>query len=46
LIREADKAISSRFRFLKPGSPVVVVSGRQALPGARYMTKIHHIGES
>lgn len=46
MIREADKAISSRFPFLKLGSPVVVVSGRQALPGARYMTKIHHIGES
>ncbi len=46
MIREADKTIRKRFRFLKAGSPVVVVSGRQALPGARYMTKIHHLGES
>lgn len=32
-------------RFSKRGDPVIVVSGKQALPGARYMTKIHRVGE-
>lgn len=44
MIRKGDAAIL-RAGWLKRGDAVVVVSGRQALPGARYMTKIHRVGE-
>ncbi len=44
MIEKGDAAIL-RAKLLRKGDPVVIVSGRQALPGARCMTKIHHIGE-
>lgn len=44
MIRKGD-AVILRTKLLKRGDAVVIVSGRQALPAARYMTKIHHIGE-
>ncbi len=44
MIRQANRKIL-RIGLLKRGDPVVVLSGRQALPGARYMAKIHLIGE-
>lgn len=44
MIRAANKAILSR-ALLKRGDVTVIVSGRQAIPGARYMTKIHKVGE-
>lgn len=44
MIKKGDTAIL-RAKLLRRGDPVVIVSGRQALPGARFMTKIHHIGE-
>ncbi len=45
ILREADQSIL-RLGLLKPGACVVVLSGKQAIPGARYMTKIHRIGEA
>ena len=33
-------------KFLKRGDSVVIVSGQQELPGARYMVKIHKLGVS
>jgi len=44
MIRESDRALS-RLRFIKKGDPVVILSGRQALPASRYMTKIHRVGD-
>ena len=44
MIRRGDEAILRR-RVLHRGDPVVVLSGKQALPGARYMTQIHRLGE-
>ena len=44
MIHQGDVAIL-RAGLLHRSDPVVIVSGKQALPGARYMTKIHHIGE-
>lgn len=44
MIRNADAAIL-KAGLLKRGDVVVVVSGKQALPAARYMAKIHLIGE-
>ena len=44
MIRQANQAILQS-GLLKRGDPVVVVSGKQALPGARYMAKIHLLGE-
>lgn len=44
MIRQGD-AVILRAGLLRRFDPVVIVSGKQALPGARYMTKIHHIGE-
>ncbi len=44
MIRQANQVIL-RTGLLKRGDPVVVVSGKQALPGARYMAKIHLLGE-
>ncbi len=43
MIRQADRLIL-HIGLLKRGAPVVLVSGRQAMPGARYMAKIHFIG--
>ncbi len=40
MIRQANRSILQT-GLLKRGDPVVVVSGKQALPGARYMAKIH-----
>lgn len=44
IIREADKALRKQ-ELVKAGDPVVILSGRQALPAARYMTKIHVAGD-
>lgn len=44
MIYQANQVIL-KSGLLEEGDPVVLVSGKQALPGARYMTKIHHIGE-
>ncbi len=44
MIRQANQVILQT-GLLKRGDPVVVVSGKQALPGARYMAKIHLLGE-
>jgi pyruvate kinase len=44
MIREANRAVLA-LSLVKRGDTVVIVSGRQALPGARYMTKIHCAGE-
>ncbi len=43
MIRQADRLIL-KIGLLKRGDPVILVSGRQAMPGARYMAKIHFIG--
>jgi len=40
MIRQANRSILLT-GLLKRGDPVVIVSGKQALPGARYMAKIH-----
>ncbi len=45
MIRESDKAIAGR-GLVRRGDPVVILSGRQALPAARYMTKIHLVGDN
>lgn len=44
MIREADKVILTN-KILKKGDCTVVLSGRLAFPNARYMTKIHLVGE-
>ncbi len=44
MIRQAN-AVILQSGLLKRGDPVVVLSGKQALPGARYMAKIHLLGE-
>lgn len=45
MIRNADKAILTR-KFLKRGDNAVMISGRQAIATARYMTKIYKVGEN
>lgn len=45
MIRQGDKALI-RKGLLKKGDFVVVLSGKQAFPETRYMTKIHQIGRS
>ncbi|HNV85783.1 MAG TPA: pyruvate kinase [Candidatus Omnitrophota bacterium] len=44
MLHEGERSIL-RMALLKPGDSTVIVSGRQALPAARYMVKIHKIGE-
>ncbi len=44
MIRDADKALQHS-GFLKAGDVTVLVSGRLALPTARYLIKIHWIGD-
>lgn len=44
MIREGERALL-RGNFLRHGDPIVIVSGRLALPAARYIAKIHRIGE-
>lgn len=44
MIREADRALS-QWGIVKTDDPVVILSGRQAFPAARYMAKIHRIGD-
>ncbi|MBI4971256.1 MAG: pyruvate kinase [Candidatus Omnitrophica bacterium] len=44
MIRLGDSLIL-RHGLLKPGDPVVLISGKQALPTARFMAKIHYLGE-
>lgn len=43
MIGKADKLILAE-RILRRGDSVVLVSGKSALPGSLYMTKIHQIG--
>lgn len=43
MVRQADRLIL-QIKLLKRGDPVVLVSGRQAMPAARYMAKIHYVG--
>ncbi len=45
MVQVIDRAIVKR-GLLNRGDTVVIVSGRQAFAGARYMTKIHRIGEA
>lgn len=45
MIRDADKAVLRR-KFLKRGDSAVMISGRQAIATARYMTKIYKVGEN
>lgn len=45
MIRECDKAIAG-LGLVRRGDPIVILSGRQALPAARYMTKIHLVGDN
>lgn len=44
MIRQGGHLIL-RHGLLKAGDPVVLISGKQALPTARLMTKIHYLGE-
>jgi len=44
MLQNVDKALLEG-KFLKKGDPVIVVSGRHAFPGFRYIMKLHHIGE-
>lgn len=44
MIREADRVLS-RLKMVKKDDAVVILSGRLAFPAARYMTKIHRIGD-
>ncbi len=44
MIQAADKVVT-KAGFLVPGNPVVLLSGKYALPGTRYMTKVHVIGD-
>ena len=44
MIRIVDRKIT-RCKLLKFGDPVILLSGKSALPGARYMTKVHLVGE-
>jgi len=44
MLREGERTILQR-TLLKRGDSIVIVSGKQALPAARYMAKIHKIGE-
>ncbi len=45
MLKQGDEAVL-KADLLEEGDPVVVLSGKQALPGARYMTKIHRISAS
>lgn len=42
MLKQGDQAIL-KAGLLESGDPVVIVSGKQGLPSARYMTKIHRI---
>lgn len=42
MLKQGDQAIV-KAGLLEDGDPVVIVSGKQGLPSARYMTKIHRI---
>ncbi len=44
MIQIVDREVI-RCKLLKPGDPVILLSGKSALPGARYMTKVHLVGE-
>ena len=44
MVQKADEILLKR-KMLKRGDAVILVSGRQALPAARFMAKIHRIGE-
>lgn len=44
MIRESDRAIF-QMGLVKKGDPIVILSGRQAMPASRYMTKIHRVGD-
>ena len=44
MVKKADQIILKR-GLLRKGDPVILLSGRQALPAARYMTKLHRIDE-
>ena len=44
MIYSGDKAVV-KADFLKKGDLVVILSGKQAFTSARYMTKIHEVGE-
>ena len=44
MILAADKVVM-RAGFLMKGDPVVLLSGKYALPGTRYMTKVHSVGD-
>ena len=43
MIQQADQEVM-RLRFLKRRDPVVLLMGRYALPGTRFMTEVHFIG--
>ncbi len=44
ILLEGDQAVLRR-KLLKKGDLIVIVSGKQAIPAARYMLKIHRIGD-
>ncbi len=45
LLLELSEKMILRSKLLKKGETLVMVSGRQALPGSRYMMTIHRLGE-
>jgi len=44
ILNKAENEIK-KFSFLKPGDPIVVLSGRFAMPEMKYMTWIRFVGE-
>jgi pyruvate kinase len=44
MVRDAERIIMRR-GLLQVGDVAIILSGKQAFPAARYMTKIHQIGE-
>ncbi len=43
ILNKAEKEIK-KFKFLKPGDPIVILSGRFAMPEMKYMTWIRFVG--
>lgn len=43
-VSQADRIMRTQ-KLLTKGAPVILISGKQAIPGSRFMAKIHVIGE-
>lgn len=44
MLKSVDHLLMKQ-KFLRKGDPVIVLSGRHAFPGFRYIMKLHHIDE-